>query len=134
MADALQELVRVTTASQFGSDLQPEVRFRGFRVGPVVGYPQSVSVFVDGVRVNKPDASQVNFDLIPLHAVERIEVIRNPGAPSGATPWPVRSTWSPGGARAAPRAPSRTRGMGLTISAQSLARARVRRRRRNSRL
>ena len=83
VADALRDAVGVSTASQFGSPLQPDVRFRGFQVGPVVGFPQSVSVFVDGVRVNEPDASQVNFDLIPLHAVERIEVIRAPGGPFG---------------------------------------------------
>lgn len=83
LADALRGLAGVSTASQFGSELQPDLRFRGFQVGPVVGYPQSASVFVDGVRVNEPDASQVNFDLIPLHAVERIEVIRTPGGPFG---------------------------------------------------
>lgn len=83
LADALRGLVGVTTASQFGSELQPDLQFRGFQVGPVVGYPQSVSVFVDGVRVNEPDASQVNFDLIPMHAVQRIEVIRSPGGPFG---------------------------------------------------
>lgn len=83
VADALEEAVGVSTASQFGSESQPDVRFRGFQVGPVVGYPQSVSVFVDGVRVNEPDASQVNFDLIPLQAVERMELIRTPGGPFG---------------------------------------------------
>ena len=83
VADALAGAVGVSTASQFGSAAQPDVRFRGFQVGPVVGFPQSVSVFVDGVRVNEPDASQVNFDLIPLHAVERIEVVRAPGGPFG---------------------------------------------------
>ena len=83
LADALQNVVGISTANQFGSPVQPDLRFRGFQVGPVVGFPQSVSVFVDGVRVNEPDASQVNFDLIPLHAVERIEVIRTPGGPFG---------------------------------------------------
>ncbi|MEW5928127.1 MAG: TonB-dependent receptor [Gemmatimonadota bacterium] len=83
LADALRGAVGVSTASQFGSAAQPDVRFRGFQVGPVVGFPQSVSVFVDGVRVNEPDASQVNFDLVPLHAVERIEVVRTPGGPFG---------------------------------------------------
>lgn len=83
VADLLGELVGITTADQFGTPFQPDVRFRGFAVGPVVGYPQSVSVFVDGVRVNEPDASQVNFSLIPLHAIERVEVIRAPGGPFG---------------------------------------------------
>jgi hypothetical protein len=33
---------------------------------PVVGLPQGVSVFLDSVPVNEPDAGQVNFDLLPL--------------------------------------------------------------------
>jgi iron complex outermembrane receptor protein len=83
VADVLRGVVGVTTASQFGSAAQPDVRMRGFQAGPVVGFPQSISVFVDGVRVNEPDASQVNFDLVPLHAVERIEVVRAPGGAFG---------------------------------------------------
>jgi outer membrane receptor protein involved in Fe transport len=83
LADALRDEVGVSMASQFGSPVQPDLRFRGFQVGPVMGFPQSVSVFVDGVRVNEADASQVNFDLIPLDAVERIEVIRSPGGAFG---------------------------------------------------
>ena len=38
---------------------------------------------LDGVRINEPDASQVQFDLIPLDDVERLEVIRGPGGPFG---------------------------------------------------
>lgn len=83
LADELRDLVGISSASQFGSPLQPDLRIRGFQAGPVVGFPQSISVFVDGVRVNEPDASQVNFDLIPMHAVERIDVIRSPGGPFG---------------------------------------------------
>lgn len=83
LADELEDLVGVSTASQFGSSLQQDLRIRGFQAGPVVGFPQSISVFVDGVRVNEPDASQVNFDLIPMHAVQRIDVIRSPGGPFG---------------------------------------------------
>lgn len=83
VADLTQGMVGVSFGDQFGSPFQPDLRFRGFQVGPVVGYPQSVSVFVDGVRVNEPDASQVNFNLIPLQAIERVEVIRGPGGPFG---------------------------------------------------
>jgi outer membrane receptor protein involved in Fe transport len=83
LAHALRNAVGISTASQFGSPIQPDLRFRGFQVGPVMGFPQSVSVFVDGVRVNEADASEVNFDLIPLDAVERIEVIRSPGGAFG---------------------------------------------------
>ncbi len=83
LAHALRDAVGISTASQFGSPIQPDLRLRGFQVGPVMGFPQSVSVFVDGVRVNEADASEVNFDLIPLDAVERIEVVRSPGGAFG---------------------------------------------------
>jgi outer membrane receptor protein involved in Fe transport len=83
IADALVRLPGVTSADQFGSPYQPDLRMRGFTVSPVVGLPQSLSVFVDGVRVNEPDASQVQFDLVPLENVERLEVVRGPGGPFG---------------------------------------------------
>jgi len=51
---------------------------RGFALSPVVGVPQSVSVFIDGVRVNEADASQVHLSLIPEGAIERIEFVRGP--------------------------------------------------------
>jgi len=75
---ALADLPGVTLANQTGSPSQPDVRLRGFAVSPIVGVPQSVSVFVDGVRVNEADASQVHLSLIPSDAVERIELVRGP--------------------------------------------------------
>src|SRR5262249_45616036 len=50
----------------------------GFQVTSVTGVPQGVSVFLDGVRLNEPTVEEVNFDLLPLDDVERIEVIRGP--------------------------------------------------------
>jgi outer membrane receptor protein involved in Fe transport len=51
---------------------------RGFVASPVTGLPQGVSVFLDGVRLNEPTVEEVNFDLIPLEAVDRVEIIRGP--------------------------------------------------------
>ncbi|HEY0970853.1 MAG TPA: TonB-dependent receptor [Gemmatimonadales bacterium] len=58
-----------------GSPFKPTIVTRGFTTSPVVGLPQGVSVFVDGVPVNEADAGQVNFDLLPLGHVERVEVL-----------------------------------------------------------
>ena len=82
-ADALARLPGVHLNNELGAPAQPDVTLRGFTISPVVGLPQGISVFVDGVRVNEPDAAQVNFDLIPLRDVERIEVIRGPIGPYG---------------------------------------------------
>lgn len=78
IAGALSGLPGVTLTNQTGSPSQMDIRVRGFTLSPIVGVPQSVSVFVDGVRVNEPDASQVHLSLIPEGAIERIEFVRGP--------------------------------------------------------
>ncbi len=78
--EMLQRLPGVTLFDDQGSRLQPELDLRGFIVSPVVGQPQSVSVFLDGVRINEPDAQEVNFDLIPMDAVSHAELVRGPSA------------------------------------------------------
>ncbi len=83
VADALGRLPGVSLADELGSAYQPDLTLRGFNVSPVVGLPQGVSVFVDGVRVNEPDASQVNFTLLPFGDLERVEVLRGPSGPFG---------------------------------------------------
>ena len=78
IAGALAGLPGVTLTNQTGSASQLDIRVRGFALSPIVGVPQSVSVFVDGVRVNEADASQVHLSLIPEGAIERIEFVRGP--------------------------------------------------------
>ena len=78
LADALEQLPGVTTSDELGATAQMDVSFRGFQVSPVIGVPQGVTVYVDGVRANEPDAHEVNFDLLPLEDVERVEVVYGP--------------------------------------------------------
>ena len=78
LADALDELPGVTTSDELGAAAQLDVTVRGFQVSPTVGLPQGITVYVDGVRVNEPDANEVNFDVLPLEDVERVEVIYGP--------------------------------------------------------
>ena len=54
---------------------QPDVSYRGFTSSFLLGTPPGLSVFVDGVRVNEPLADQVNWDLIPTDAIDRVELI-----------------------------------------------------------
>ncbi|MEQ1813425.1 MAG: TonB-dependent receptor plug domain-containing protein, partial [Candidatus Nitrotoga sp.] len=54
---------------------QPNVNYRGFTASPLLGTPQGLSVFVDGVRVNEPFGDVVNWDLIPLNAISGMNLI-----------------------------------------------------------
>lgn len=83
LQDYLKRLPGVSLNDEQGNSFQPDVQMRGFQVSPVTGVPQGISVFVDGVRVNEPTVEEVNFDLIPLDDVERIELIRGPSAVFG---------------------------------------------------
>ena len=77
--NSLLTLPGVSFFDDQGSRLQPEIEIRGFDVSPIVGTPQGVSVFLDGVRVNEPDAQEVNFDLLPAAALAGATVVRGPG-------------------------------------------------------
>jgi iron complex outermembrane receptor protein len=58
-----------------GNPYQPDVNFRGFAASPLLGTPQGVSVFFDGVRINEPFGDAVNWDLIPASAISSIQLI-----------------------------------------------------------
>ena len=81
--DVLERIPGVSASNDQGSHAQPSFDIRGFTLSPVVGAPQGVSVFLDGVRVNEPDAQEVNFDLLPMEAVESAELLSGPSAVFG---------------------------------------------------
>jgi len=51
---------------------QPDVNYHGFTASPLLGTPEGLSVFVDGVRVNESFGDTVNWDLIPENAISNI--------------------------------------------------------------
>ena len=69
-----------STYDDLGSPYKLNISSRGFYSSPVVGLPQGVAVFLDGVRMNEPEASQVNFDLLPMDHIQRIEVLSGNGS------------------------------------------------------
>lgn len=75
LTDALAGRAGISVYDDLGSRFKTTLVTRGFAASPVVGLPQGVSVFLDGVPVNEPDAGQVNFDLLPLEHVQRVEVL-----------------------------------------------------------
>jgi len=58
-----------------GNPFQQDLVFRGFSASPAIGTPQGLSVYLDGVRVNEPFGEVVNWDLIPVNAVQRMELM-----------------------------------------------------------
>lgn len=50
--------------------LQPDVYYRGFVASPLLGMPQGLSVYVNGVRFNEPFGDSVNWDLLPPGAID----------------------------------------------------------------
>ena len=79
LPDVLRQQSGMSTYDNVGSPYKVNVSTRGFYASPVVGTPQGVSVFVDGVRVNEPDAAEVNFDLLPIEHVKRVEILSGNG-------------------------------------------------------
>jgi outer membrane receptor protein involved in Fe transport len=58
--------------------LQPDVSFRGFSVSPLLGVPQGLAVYQNGVRANEPFGDTVQWDMVPDFAIDEIDVL--PGA------------------------------------------------------
>jgi len=54
---------------------QPDILFRGFVASPVLGTPQGLAVYQNGVRINEAFGDTVNWDLFPDVAIHRIEIV-----------------------------------------------------------
>ncbi len=48
---------------------QPDINYRGYTASPLLGTPQGLSVYMDGVRLNQPFGEVVSWDLIPRMAI-----------------------------------------------------------------
>ena len=65
----------ITANAAQGNPFQRDIGSRGFTASPLLGTPQGVSVFQDGVRINEPFGDIVNWDLVPQSAIAGIQVI-----------------------------------------------------------
>jgi outer membrane receptor protein involved in Fe transport len=76
LADLLDANVgSVTVSNATGNPYQNDVNYRGFQATSLLGAPVGLSVFVDGVRMNEPFGSIVNWDLIPMNAISNLTVL-----------------------------------------------------------
>lgn len=58
-----------------GNPYQADLNFRGFTASPLLGTPQGISVYLDGVRWNQPFGDAVSWDLLPRFAVSEMTLV-----------------------------------------------------------
>ena len=76
LADALDaSLGSVSLSNGTGSPYQSDVAYRGFQATSQLGASTGLSVYFDGVRMNEPFGSNVNWDLIPMNAIASVELL-----------------------------------------------------------
>jgi outer membrane receptor protein involved in Fe transport len=70
-----RELNGVSVNENQGNPYQADLNFRGFTASPLLGTPQGLSVYVDGIRVNEGFGDVVNWDLIPQSALQDVTIV-----------------------------------------------------------
>jgi outer membrane cobalamin receptor len=71
----LSNLPSVNVNDVQGNPFQADVNYRGFTASPLLGTPQGLSVFQDGVRINEPFGDVVNWALVPMDTIDTANVI-----------------------------------------------------------
>ena len=54
---------------------QPDIQFRGFTASPLLGLPQGMAIYQDGVRLNEPFGDTVNWDVLPPNAIAGVNLM-----------------------------------------------------------
>jgi iron complex outermembrane recepter protein len=74
--DLLQSMQRalpgVALSDQTGNQFQLDLNYRGFIASPVIGTPQGLAVYQNGVRINEVFGDIVNWDFIPQNAINTL--------------------------------------------------------------
>jgi iron complex outermembrane recepter protein len=70
-----QQVSAVNFNDTIADPFQPDVLFRGFEASPVLGTPEGMAVYQNGVRINEAFGDTVNWDLIPDIAIDRIDIL-----------------------------------------------------------
>ena len=77
--DLLQSLDRalpgVALSDQTGNQFQLDLNYRGFIASPVIGTPQGLAVYQNGVRINEVFGDIVNWDFIPQKAINQLTLV-----------------------------------------------------------
>jgi iron complex outermembrane receptor protein len=65
----------VSLSDQTGNEFQRDLNYRGFTASPVIGTPQGLAVYQNGVRINEVFGDTVNWDFIPESAINGMTLV-----------------------------------------------------------
>jgi outer membrane receptor protein involved in Fe transport len=65
----------VNISASADNPFQLDINYHGFTASPLLGTPEGLSVYVDGVRVNESFGDTVNWDLIPESAISTVTLM-----------------------------------------------------------
>jgi outer membrane receptor protein involved in Fe transport len=76
LADYLNNNFSGVNVSESASNpFQLDIYYHGFTASPLLGTPEGLSIYVDGVRVNESFGDTVNWDLIPESAISTVTLM-----------------------------------------------------------
>ena len=76
MTQALNaQLGSISVNDNLNDPYQPDILYRGFEASPVLGTPQGLAVYQNGVRINEAFGDTVNWDLFPDMAINRVQLV-----------------------------------------------------------
>lgn len=76
LTDAMNSgLASINVNDNLDDPFQPDILYRGFEASPVLGTPQGLAVYQNGVRINEAFGDTVNWDLFPDIAIDRVELV-----------------------------------------------------------
>ena len=58
-----------------GNPFQADLNYRGYTASPLLGTPQGISVYLDGVRFNQPFGDVVSWDLLPRQVISEVSML-----------------------------------------------------------
>ncbi|MDC8787161.1 TonB-dependent receptor [Roseateles koreensis] len=71
----VRKLQGVSANDMQGNPFQMDLQYRGYTASPLLGTPQGLSVYMDGVRLNQPFGDVVSWDLIPRSAISSVSLM-----------------------------------------------------------
>ncbi len=76
IADYMNNNMQGVTVTELGGNpWQPEINFRGYSASSLLGNPQGLSTYIDGVRVNEPFGDITSWDKIPSFAIGNMQLV-----------------------------------------------------------